>query len=495
MDRGLVPLSRSANCWDKLMAKIKDPLQFSNHFEITQSQVSSLGFWDATLNVDAKLFIDPLLLRGSQHPEMQQADSTYKQFFTDVIKLLVASQKENDVAWRAAYKKLLFREIKGTCLGYGAASISGRGFGPKLSQRITATAKEIVKLGVRDPDLFIVLPLLEEDVGPDLISDMTTSIILPNLLQFNERVQAQLKLERETFEIAGISVQLAVNPVETQRTPILLVPADVLRDLPVANDWEDISRAAHENSMLRSKVNTLIGEIWQIKTRKNKDAIRGRVLTSYDAFAALLQSIHETNPSSYNFANDPEGIFVWRRIHETVAKQFPLALKAPELFDLDHAQEVVSQIIVQFQHLIENRGMSKELWHDGKRRNEKSVQRIFFAVADSYCKANNLDLSPEADTGTGEIDFKFSYGYDSRVLVEIKLSDHSHVVGGYEKQLEAYKKAEQTMKAFYVVVDVGKLGKKGEQILKLKNRKEQEGFPTSSVVFIDGSIKASASKL
>jgi hypothetical protein len=477
------------------MGKIKNPLQFSHHFGVNPSKVSALGVLDPTLNVDAKLFIDPLLLKGSKHPEMRQAYGTYRQFFTDVIKLLVASKNENDVAWRVAYKKLLFREIKGTCLGYGAASISGRGFGPKLSKRITATAKEIVDLGVRDPDLFVVLPLLEEDVGPDLISDMTTSIILPNLLQLNERVQAKLKIPREKFEVAGISVELAVNPIETPRTPILLVPTDVLRDLPVANDWEDVCRAAHENSLLRTKVNTLISEIWQVKTRKDKDSIRGRLLASYDAFATLLQAIHETEPSAYDFANDPEGIFVWRRIHETVAKDFPLTLQAPKLHDLDQAYEVVSRIIEQFQHLIENRGLSKELWHDGKRRNEKSVQRIFFAVADSYCKANNLEISPEVDTGTGEIDFKFSHGYDSRVLVEIKLSDHSHVVGGYEKQLEAYKKSEQTMKAFYVVVDIGKLGKKGKQILKLKSEKEQKGLPTSDVVFIDGSIKTSASKL
>jgi hypothetical protein len=100
---------------------------------------------------------------------------------------------------------------------------------------------------------------------------------------------------------------------------------------------------------------------------------------------------------------------------------------------------VVIHIINQFRYLIENRGLSKELWHKGKRRNEKSVQRIFFAVADSYCKANNLDISPEVDVGTGQIDFKFSSGYETRLLVEVKLSDNPKLVAGYEKQLEIYK--------------------------------------------------------
>jgi hypothetical protein len=123
------------------------------------------------------------------------------------------------------------------------------------------------------------------------------------------------------------------------------------------------------------------------------------------------------------------------------------------------------------------------------------VQRLFFAVADSYCKANNLDISPEVDTGTGEIDFKFSHGYASRILVEIKLSDNPKVVGGYERQLEVYKKAEHTMRATYVVIDVGKMGKKYKEILKLQEKHKKEGLPASEMVFIDGFVKASASKL
>lgn len=477
------------------MAKIKDPLQFSHHFGIDQFNINALDLLDPTLNVDAKLFIDPMLLKESKHSEMRQADVTYKEFFADVIKLLVASTKRDDIAWRTAYRKLLFREIKGTCLGYGAASINGRGLGPKLANKITATAKEIADLGIRDPDLFIALPLLEEEVGPDLISDMTTTIILPDLIRFNERVQAALKVPREKFEMNGITATLAVNPIMSARTPILLVPKDVLRDLPIANDWDDVCRAAQENDLLRSKVNKLIGEIWRVKTRKDKGAIRERVLASYDAFSALLQSIHETVPSCYDFSSDPEGLFIWRRVRETVAEDFPLLLKVPRTLDLEQANGVVSQIIDQFKHLIENRGLSKELWHNGKRRNEKSVQRLFFAVADSYCKVNNLDISPEVDTGTGEIDFKFSHGYVNRILVEIKLSDNPKVVGGYEKQLETYKKAEHTIRATYVVIDVGKMGKKDKEIVKLQGTRTREGLPASEIIFIDGFVKASASKL
>jgi hypothetical protein len=477
------------------MSKIKNPLQFSHYFGINKTKVESLGALDPTLNVDAKLFIDPLLFGASRHSEMQAAVLTYKTFFTETIKLLEVSKKEGDIAWRTAYRKLLFREIKGTCLGYGAASIGGRAFGPKLTKKITNTAKEIIDLGVRDPDLFIALPLLEENVGPDLISDMTTNIIFPDLISFNERVLAALKVPTERFTVRGIAVNLPRNPTEASPTPVILVPLDVLRDLPVANDWEEVCHAAAENSVLRDKVNKLIGEIWKAKTRKDKGSIRDRALASREAFSALLEAIHDTEPNSYDFKSDPEGIFVWRRIHETISTEYPLKIDAPGLLTLDSAYSVVRRIIDQFQHLIENRGLSRELWHEGKRRNEKSIQRIFFAVADSYCKANNLDISPEVDTGTGQIDFKFSAGYENRVVVEIKLSDNSKLVPGYVKQLEVYKKAEKTTKGIYVVVDVGKLGKKDKDLLDLKNEQTKKKRPASEIFFIDGSIKPSASRL
>ena len=64
----------------------------------------------------------------------------------------------------------------------------------------------------------------------------------------------------------------------------------------------------------------------------------------------------------------------------------------------------------QFQFLIEKRRLSEELYHEGDPRPEKSAQRLFFAVAHAYCKANNLDLTPEADTGNGPVDFKMSSG-------------------------------------------------------------------------------------
>jgi hypothetical protein len=88
-----------------------------------------------------------------------------------------------------------------------------------------------------------------------------------------------------------------------------------------------------------------------------------------------------------------------------------------------------------------------------------------------------------------------SSGFDGRVLVEIKLSTNSKVVAGYSRQLETYKDAEETTRGFYVVIDVGRMGKKAEELLLVKNMQSKAGKPISEIVLIDGIRHVSASKL
>ncbi|MFT9297501.1 MAG: hypothetical protein ABF542_05250, partial [Gluconobacter sp.] len=61
--------------------------------------------------------------------------------------------------------------------------------------------------------------------------------------------------------------------------------------------------------------------------------------------------------------------------------------------------------------------------------------------------------------GGGPIDFKFSKGYNAKVLVEMKRSGGS-VRHGYEKQLEIYLRAASTDYGIFVIIDYGDMGSK-----------------------------------
>lgn len=478
------------------MAKITNPKTLSDQFDIDRRRLDDLGVLDQTLAIDTKLFIDPLLLSSSEHPEMSYAAvDQYRHHFEQVIKFLVLTEKQEDVAWRSARRMLEFHEIPGTCLGYGAATIRGSGFGYGLTQRILHLGKEIVDLGVRDPDLFSAMALFEEDIGPDRISDMTTNVIRSALVEFNRRVLAELGLEGEEFETDGLSGMLLANPMQKRRVPILLVPKDVLRKLPIALDWDDVSDAASKNAALRKNVNEQIGHIWANKTRRDKSVLRSQVMVNNESFQTLLNIIHEVTPKPYDADSDPDGLINWSHIAKGYADHYPLDLTAVKhLRDLDSVHRLVLEIVEQFKTLVETNGLNKELYkEDGKPKPESTAQRLFFAIAHSYCAANNVDISPEVDSGSGQVDFKFSKGFDARVLVELKLSTNSKLVHGYETQLEVYKLAEQTMRAVYLVIDVGKMGKKYELLISMRNQASERRDPLSDLYLVNGKVLPSAS--
>src|SRR5258706_14201332 len=130
------------------------PVLFSQRFNVSPTALEAAGLLDPFLNSDTKLFIDPLLLEKSQHPAIKARGlAVLRTGFGQVIDLVEASQRPGDPAWKAAVRLLNLEETAETCLGYGGASISGASRPDSLRQSILATAKEIIQLGDKNPNL------------------------------------------------------------------------------------------------------------------------------------------------------------------------------------------------------------------------------------------------------------------------------------------------------------------------------------------------------
>ena len=96
--------------------------------------------------------------------------------------------------------------------------------------------------------------------------------------------------------------------------------------------------------------------------------------------------------------------------------RLPVRLDLPTL-DTGWLCNVVEAIIANYKHLVEHRGIWKLLYdRSGKPLHEYVGQKVFFVAADAYCSANNLEITPEADVGSGRADFKISQGYRSRAV-------------------------------------------------------------------------------
>lgn len=478
------------------MSTVKKIDTISSYFKILPSVLEQLDVVDVLLESDTLLFIDPMLLPESKHSEMKiDANKQYIDTFTRIIQLLRACRIDNDsdVAWRTAKKLFSFSEIGWTCLGYGTSD-KGSGFGPQLVNNTMKTAHQIINMDIEDPDLFMVMSLFEEGIGADRISDMTTNIIFDSLVKFTERVNTTLQIPTKEFKFKGFSYSAPHNPLTSK--PLILVPKDIVRDLPISTDWSGAVSAMKENIDLRDRINTNIGKLLASMTKKQKEAAKRRALEKKEYFEDLLTLIKEIDKEPYDFEADRNGELFWLRIAPTIEKHHPFNLsKYNKKLSLNDVEKLVNDILEQFKDLIENKGLWKEMWADDKKpRKEKAAQRLLFAVAYSYCKANNLDISPEADSGNGPVDFKLSQGFNQKVLVEVKLSSNGKLLHGYEKQLEIYKKGDDAERAFFVIIDIGYLGDRYQKVQQAKIAAEKAGQKASKIIHIDAQQKESASK-
>ncbi|MBO0395713.1 hypothetical protein J1F00_15110 [Stenotrophomonas maltophilia] len=476
----------------------KEPVTLSMAWKVSQAQLESVGAIDVTLNCDTNLFIDPLLLDDASDEEFAQcATEAYISRFETICALLAESKERGDLAERSARNLLKFHEVPYTHLGYSSGT-SGSGFGPQLIDNLASNAKQAISIGVRDPNLFMVLCLFEAGVGPDRISDMTTNILVDCLAAFTLRACTRLQIQVQDFTLAGKKHQLPWNPLKPSE-PILLVPRDIVRDLPIAADWSAISEAAQVTEDLKNRVSAQIGDIWRAKTRRDKDETLKLALKSKTSFEMLLDLLRAAADAPYDLKNDHRGEIYPADLRGRIAATEPLSLHqySGRGLNLTEATDAVTKIIDKFKSLIEDKGLWKELWDEKltTARLEKAMQRLFYAVAAAYCEANNLDLSPESDAGCGPVDFKMSNGANVKVLAELKRSTNPKLVAGYTKQLEAYKGAEGTTQAFYIVIDIGNLSsQKMSELSRTRSARLEAGLPASEICIIDGRPQRSASK-
>ncbi|RCW21459.1 hypothetical protein DFR48_11046 [Ciceribacter lividus] len=475
------------------MASFSNPLLFSTHFGVAAVELEKAGLIDPFLTVDTQLFVDPILLDKSANRIIREEGyEAFRKHFENVIRLLAISKREGDAAWKAAQQLFSLREAPANGLGYGKSDRPGTSRPDEIRDAILRTAKEVVELGSQDPEMISLMGFFEEQVGPDTISDLTSRVIEPQLAQITSDFCRPLGIALKTSEATPLIPLPHYMPTSGKERAIVLVPSDIVRELPVANDWSDIDAAINANAAIRSRVNHLLASIARPTVADRKEAIREAALQSKQLFEAFIAAVKDT-ATYYDPNSDALGYYKLKEILRIEEENFKSVTNYEIQKGIEHIKRVVSDTLDMFKHHVEKGNLWEALWIDGKPKKERAAQLIYYAITDCFCRANNIDISPEANMGGGPIDFKYSKGYNARVLVEMKRSSGT-VVHGYEKQLEIYKDSSRTNHGVFVVLDYGDLGEKLTTIQTIRNERLKRGEPASDIVVIDATQKISASK-
>jgi len=329
--------------------------------------------------------------------------------------------------------------------------------------------------------------LLEQGIGPDRISDMTVAIVFPDLLKYSARIGREMGLV--TVESGGLQI-----PVDSETgEEIVLVPEDILSSLTVAFDWDSRDFICAYNEELRSKVNPIIGKTWRQASQVKKKELKKVMFKHPELIRDVLDIYKSKRAFNYDFERDPCGEFLWNVLAEDYCKRYPLSFGTTKLTNPERVHRLVEEICEKYKVLVENNGLWEVFWYEGKLRHERIAQLSLFGISDSYCEANDVDITRESNGGRGPVDFKYSTGYRARVTVEVKYSTNTRLWHGWEKQLGIYNKAERTDYSIFLIIRTSDKFKTIEQIQASAIERSRRGERVPKVIVIDGRPSSSAS--
>ena len=477
-------------------------IPLSAHMGVSHEILEEHGVLDVLLGTDTKLFIDPKLLEHPTAPELAGSDKDIREYFSSLIAVHQRSEKVPRLQ-QIALGKIAIKEPQGLSIGYGNSRDSGTAIPITVARDSLKSLSEMLLVGVDDEKVMELLGLFVKDFGPDSISDLIAHIIYPRLCLYTQRIAAELKVPTQRFEINGQPYNLPAHPYKGHQ--LIFIPNDIVRDLPLATNWEEVIQAAQHNEKVRDAFNGIVGRAVRafIKGIKKNPSL---LTSSRDKMETLLQVYNEAEVEPYDIRKDPQAYDRLVKYAQELEAQVQASATKVESVD-ELITFVRTEVIEQYRRCIENNAGNTLLYHrKGKNAvdptrpiKEDAAQTLFYLTADILCRVNNVFLSREPNAGQGAVDFSMGKGYLEKILVEIKKSNNNNLLDGFNKQLTSYIENEKAAHGFYVVVVVKENDNKNinsqlNQLKALYRQKISSKQPTPTLVVIDGLVHPSPSK-
>lgn len=412
--------------------------------------------FDPILHQDTKLFIDPFLIFKSNNPIFKDTYKDMMKFINKTFELIANSNRSTkNINYNKALSMLKFHEVNEICLGY-SSSRKGSGLGHKWAKTLATNIAQCIDSSILKLKHIEEIGLFSDGIGPDSISDITANLIKNKLVLYTQSIckkynipMTEVTLNNAEFDWEYLrwenkKVLLPVNNFKTRNTGILLVPKTFLREIPEINS-EDFYTNLLQNKDIRNDLN------FEIDKNLNKKEIVKLARENYILVEEYLKTKESHQGIPYNLDTDPKLKYKWYHESKIITENHPIELQNPNN-DSDFFK-IVHEITITFKNFIENHSGYKLLWDEKYKygKSEEAVQLLFHGIINNYCKANNIDLTREVNQGRGPVDFRFSTGYQKRVLLEIKLIRNTKFWHGLEKQLPKYLEIDDCKEGIFLI--------------------------------------------
>lgn len=457
------------------------PEYFSQFYELILSEEDD--WFDPRMNLDTDLYIDPFLIFKSNIFFFKGAEEKFFDFFNSAFNIASDPKKSN-----VLQDVLTFPEPYEICLGDSEKGIFGLGPGKQFAKACAKTLADLASRGRTDLKHFEEIEIFTSGIAQDGISDVTAIILRREFIKYTQEICRRHRIDMKSFAVRNANFnfsqfpdvwehskyELPRNPFPRERKSgkhsdqgVILIPKEFLcTSHAISTDGFSEYIKGKNPEVLRHALNYKVDESLdkeevKKKSKQNKSKIREIAINSPDLVREYIENV-ENNADKimpYDLETDQKNIYQPQKKSGEFVSSNPLVISANSQDEFIKAVEIM---IKQFKLYVEDRSGYKLLWNDSdqnklkddnpKPRKEEVGQLLFSCTVSSYCKANNIDLTREANLGRGAVDFKFSSGYVARALVELKLAQSPKLEQGAVKQLPQYLKTEEIYHGYYIVI-------------------------------------------
>lgn len=461
----------------------------SEYYGLDKKILKDKGVLDRFIWIDTELFVDPFLIDTTSIPEFEGAKEKIGNRFNEVIKLLSLSNAEGDMPFKAASKKLECPETKGIWIWYSQWNDDWNSIWPVLAKKIAKTWKEVINLWFDDPEIFELLGLFQENFWEDRLSDLCIHTLTTEFFMYTERITKEIGI-KSTKEVLLNGKKFLLPCIKEENKYILFVPKKVLRDTPTGLNHSNIEHVATFNNTLKDNLNHLVWKEWREYLR-NKWNRKREFFNNPESIEDLLKYYNWRAKIHYDFEKDPKWEMNWKENWLRIVAENPATLTLCSSPSMEDVKIVIREIIQQFKESVEHNGANELIIKWNEHFSERYAQKVFFTVASSYCKTNNLDISPESKASTWPVDFKFSH-WTKKVVVEMKLTSGN--IQAWVRQLEEYEKWENA-EWIYLIIQVKENKTKIKNFFAFEKLMKEEGNYFPEYYFVDSRIKPTPSNL
>lgn len=440
---------------------------FSDYFCVNRETVEDYGAFDISLASDLPLFVDPFLLFNSPKPEYQKLHNRiigYLRFLRDVT----TERELNPALIRAWFQ---FPEVKQTWLGFTATGNRGSGLGAgfafALSRNLDILFKDFGSEKVTKGSHLEKLCLIGSGVGKDNISDFTTNLIKPYLLEFTEEFTKQF-ISPEFRSDFAVSKVVFNEPTRTWSPKafllprynddfVILTPRDILTKDDTWISRPDLlgrfDRVARSlpNAELRELLNDYLSrELPRKSTSRQRADAYGRAIRKYpEVIDHYIREKEDSGDQAVSVSQDR--VRFTREVYLENVGRLARLLR----IDTRRLQRPVNSFAEAMdranylKHVIENNDGYRLFYVEGKPIQREEDLQLLFRL--TWYKTE-FDVNAEVNNGRGPVDYKISKGMTDKTLVEFKLAKNRKLKQNLENQVAVYEKANQSTDSIKVIL-------------------------------------------